>query len=121
MDEVKSDEEKIKDMLVKKYNLHEVHSYVWAYSDEQKALGIPVEENIKLANATNPNIETIRKSIIPTQLCQVKSNVGYAPEFGIFEIGRVVEGLDNDNKCIEKKNLAITLYSKTADIKDLYI
>ena len=43
MDEVKSDEEKIKDMLVKKYNLHEVHSYVWAYSDEQKALGIPVE------------------------------------------------------------------------------
>ena len=45
MDEVKSDEEKIKDMLVKKYNLHEVHSYVWAYSDEQKALGIPVEEN----------------------------------------------------------------------------
>lgn len=121
MDEVKSDEEKIKDMLVKKYNLHEVHSYVWAYSDEQKALGIPVEENIKLANATNPNIETIRKSIIPTQLCQVKSNVGYAPEFGIFEIGRVVEGLDSDNKCIEKKNLAITLYSKTADIKNLYI
>lgn len=120
MDDVKSDEEKIKDILVKKYNLHEVHSYVWAYNDEQKALGMPVEENVKLANATNPNIETIRKSIIPTQLCQVKSNIGYAPEFGIFEIGRVVDGLDKDNKCIEKKNLAITLYSKTADIKDIY-
>ena len=120
MDQVKSDEEKIKDLLVKKYNLHEVHSYVWAYNDEQKELGIPVEENIKLANATNPNIETIRRSMIPTQLCQIKSNIGYAPTFGIFEIGRVVEGVDENNLCVEKKMLAITLYSKNVSIKALY-
>ena len=117
---VKSDEDKIKDILVKKYNLHEVHSYVWAYNEEQKALSIPVEENVKLANATNPNIETIRKSIIPTQLCQVNTNKSYAPTFGIFEIGRVVEGLDENNLCIEKKNLAITLFSKTETVKDIY-
>ncbi|MCI6653254.1 MAG: phenylalanine--tRNA ligase subunit beta [Ruminococcus sp.] len=120
MDKVKSDEEKIKDILVKKYNLHEVHSYIWAYNDELKSLGIPVEENVRLANATNPNIETIRKSIIPTQLCQVKANTGYSPDFGIFEIGRVVDGTDSSNKCVEKKNLAITLFSKTKDIKELY-
>ena len=119
-DVVKSNEDKIKDILVKRYDLHEVHSYVWAYADEQKALGIPVEENIKLANATNPNIETIRRTMIPTQLCQVKTNVGYAPEFGIFEIGRVVDGVDSDNLCIEHKKLAVTLYSKTAEIRDLY-
>jgi phenylalanyl-tRNA synthetase beta chain len=117
----KSNEEKIKDILVKRYNLHEVHSYVWSYNDEQKALGIPVEDNIRLANATNPNIETIRKSIIPTQLCQVKTNTGYAPEFGIFEIGRVVKGLDKNNLCIEEKNLAITLFSKVTSIKSLYL
>ncbi len=120
MDAVKCDEEKIKDILVKRYNLHELHSYVWAYYDEQKALGIEVEDNIKLSGATNPNIETIRKSMIPTQLCQVKSNVGYAPEFGIFEVGRVVEGVGSDNLCIERKKLAITLYSKTCDVKSLY-
>ena len=120
MDRVKSDEEKIKDILVKKYNLHELHSYVWAYNDEQKALGIPVEENIKLANATNPNIETLRRSIIPTQLCQVKTNIGYAQSFGIFEIGRVVEGVDENNLCIEKKKLGVTLYSKNENIKTLY-
>ena len=119
-DVVKSNEDKIKDILVKRYDLHEVHSYVWAYADEQKALGIPVEENIKLANATNPNIETIRRTMIPTQLCQVKTNVGYAPEFGIFEIGRVVDGVDSENLCVEHKKLAITLYSKTAEIRDLY-
>ena len=97
-----------------------VHSYVWAYYDEQKALGIPVEENIKLANASNPNIETIRRSMIPTQLCQVKTNVGYAPSFGIFEVGRVVDGVDENNLCVEYKKLAITLYSKTEDVRDLY-
>lgn len=120
-DQVKSDEEKIKDILVKKYNLHEVHSYVWAYYDELKELGIPVEDNIKLLNATNPNIETIRRSIIPTQLCQIKTNLGYAPTFGIFEIGRVVEGLKEDNLCNEKKKLAVTIYTKSKDIKALYL
>lgn len=120
MDEVKRNEEKIKDILVKRYSLHELHSYVWAYYDELKDLGIEVEDNIKLANATNPNIETIRNSMIPTQLCQVKTNVGYSPEFGIFEIGRVVTGMTEDNLCVEKKMLAVTLYSKTQEVKDLY-
>ena len=119
-DAVKRDEEKLKDMLVKRYNLHELHSYVWQYADEQNALGIPVEDNLKLSGATNPNIETIRRSLIPTQLCQVRTNVGYAPEFGIFEIGRAVEGVDGNNLAVEKKNLAITLYSKVKDIKTLY-
>ena len=119
-DAVKSDEDKLKDLLVKRFDLHEVHSYVWAYTDELKAIGIEVEPNIKLANATNPNIETIRRSLIPTQLCQVKSNLGFAPAFGIFEIGRAVEGVDENDLCIEKKNLAVTLFSKTEDVKTLY-
>lgn len=116
----KSDEDKIKDMLVKRYSLHELHSYVWAYYDELKALGIDVEGEIRLANATNPNIETIRNSIIPTQLCQVKSNTSFAPDFGIFEIGRAVTGMDEKNLCIEKKLLAVTLYSRLKSVEQLY-
>ena len=119
-EEVKSNEEKIKDILVKRFSLHELHSYVWAYYDEQRALGMEIEDNIKLLNATNPNIETIRNSMIPTQLCQVNTNVGYAQDFGIFEIGRVVTGMTEDDLCVEKKMLAITLYSKTDDVKALY-
>jgi phenylalanyl-tRNA synthetase beta chain len=119
-DTEKTVEDKIKDLLVKRFSLHELHSYVWAYYDELKAIGVDVEGEIKLANATNPNIETIRKSIVPTQLCQVKSNTSYSSDFGIFEIGRVVTGLDENNLCIEKKNLAITLYSKTKSMSSLY-
>ncbi|MBR2477152.1 MAG: phenylalanine--tRNA ligase subunit beta [Clostridia bacterium] len=116
----KDDEERIKDILVKRYSMHELHSYVWAYHDEYKALGIEIEDNIELVNATNPNIQTIRKSIIPTQLCQVKYNTTYAADFGVFEIGRVVDGLKDDGMCNEQKKLAITLFSKTTDMEKLY-
>lgn len=116
----KSDEDRIKDILVKRYSMHELHSYVWAYYDEYKALGIEVEENINLVSSVNPNIKTIRKSIVPTQLCQVKYNTGYAPDFKVFEIGRVVEGLKEDGMCNERKKLAITLYSKTKEMEALY-
>jgi len=116
----KSVEDRIKDILVKRYSMHELHSYVWAYYDDYKALGIDVEDNIKLVNATNPNIETIRKSIIPTQLCQVNTNTDYLNDFSVFEIGRVVDGLNGDKLCNEKKMLAITLYSKIRSVKDLY-
>ncbi len=117
----KTVEDRIKDILVHRYSLHEVHSYVWQYYDEYKALGIEIEDNIKLSNATNPNIETIRKSIIPTQLCQVKVNTNYAPDFGIFEVGRTVDGLKADGMCDEHKKLCVTLFSKTKSLESLYI
>jgi len=117
---VKKDEDNVKDILVKHFALHELHSYVWNYADELKELGVANIGEIKLANASNPNIETIRKTMIPTQLCQVKSNLGYAPDFGVFEVGRVVTGMTEDDLCIENKMLGITLYQKGSNIRDLY-
>ncbi len=117
----KTVEDRIKDILVHRYSLHEVHSYVWQYYDEYKALGIEIEDNIKLINATNPNIETIRRSIIPTQLCQVKTNTNYATDFGVFEIGRTVNGVNSNNMCDEHKKLCVTLFSKTKSLETLYV
>ena len=117
---VKKDEDNVKDILVKHFNLHELHSYVWNYVDELKELGIENVGVIKLMNASNPNIETIRKTMIPTQLCQIKSNLGYAPAYGIFEVGRVVTGMTDDNLCIEEKHLGITLYQKGSSVRSQY-
>lgn len=117
----KTVEDRIKDILVKRFSLHEVHSYIWAYYDEYKALGLAVEDNVKLLNATNPNIETLRRSMIPTQLCQVRGNTAFTPSFGIFEIGRTVDGLDENGMCREYKKLAITLFSKTDSTETLYL
>lgn len=116
----KTTDEQVKDILVKSFGLHEVHSYIWEYTEEQKKLGIEVESNIKLLNATNPNIETIRKSMVPNQLCQVKSNTSYAADFGVFEIARVVNGTRADGLCDEQKKLCVTLFSKTKSVTELY-
>lgn len=119
-DVTKTDEDRIKDILVKRFSMHELHSYVWAYYDEYKALGIEVENNVELINATNPNIKTIRNSIVPTQLCQVKYNTAYSSDISVFEVGRVVNGLNSEGFCDEHKKLCITLYSKTKDMADVY-
>ncbi len=119
-DRTKTDEDRIKDILVKRYSMHELHSYVWAYYDEYKALGIEVEDNVELINATNPNIKTIRKSIVPTQLCQVKYNTAYASDFAVFEVGRTVNGIGENGLCDEHKKLAITIFSKTKDTEAIY-
>lgn len=116
----KTVEDKIKDLLVKSFSLHELHSYVWSYYDELKAIGLEPSGVIKLEGATNPNIETIRDSIIPTQLCQIKSNTSFSPSFGIFEVGRVVSAVDENNLCVERKMLAVTLFSKTQNVASLY-
>ena len=116
----KTTEDRLKDILVKRFNLHEVHSYIWAYHDEYKKLGLEVEENVRLLNAANPNIQTLRRSMVPNQLCQVKVNTGYAPSYGIFEVGRVVDGVNEDGLCVEKKMLCVTLFSKTEDLRTLY-
>ena len=120
-DAQKTVEDRIKDILVHRYSLHELHSYVWQYYDEYKALGIEIEDNIKLQSATNPNIETIRKSIIPTQLCQVKTNTNFSTDFGVFEVGRTVDGLKDDGMCDEHKKLCVTLFSKTKSLETLYV
>ena len=116
----KTDENRIKDLLVKRFSLHELHSYVWAYHDEYKALGLDIEKNVELVNATNPNIKTIRNSIVPTQLCQVKYNTSYASDFGVFEIGKVVNGFKDNGLCDEHKKLCITLFSKSNDMEKTY-
>ena len=116
----KQDEDRIKDILVKRFSMHKLHSYIWAYYDEYKALGIEVEDNVTLLGAANPKIKTLRRSIVPTQFCQVKSNTGYADDFGVFEIGRIVNGLKEDGSCDEHKKLAITLYSKIRSTEELY-
>ena len=38
----KSLEDRVKDILVKRFSLHELHSYIWTYTDEYKKLGIDI-------------------------------------------------------------------------------
>lgn len=109
-----------KDILANNYKLHEVHSYIWCDSKKYKDLGIDIPENVKLVNSINPDCTVIRTSVIPNLLSFVNENKSYGSDYGIFEIGRVVEGLDENNICKERKKLGVVLFSRTKTEKDLF-
>lgn len=117
---VRSQSNEIKDILVKHYNLNEVHSYIWCDVRKYKKLGIEVEGNVKVLNIESSDNGTIRNSMIPTLLSAVSDNKDYAESFGIFEIGRVAAGIKADGTANERRRLGIVLFDKTISEKDLF-
>ena len=117
---VRSESNEIKDILVKHYNLHEVHSYIWCDVRRYKKLGIEVEDNIRVLNIESSDNGTIRNSMIPTLLAATADNKDYAEKFGMFEIGRVAAGTNEDGTANERRRLGIVLFDKTTSEKDLF-
>ena len=118
---LKSDEDRMKDLLVKSYRMHEVHSYIWSDSDKNAELGIATPENVRVLNAQTPAHQYLRVSMIPTLLSFVKENRSYRDEFAIFEIGHTVEGLRADGSCNEQNKLGAVIYSRTATEESLFL
>ncbi len=117
----KDEDASVKNILVQRFGLHEVHSYIWCDGKKYKKLGIEVENNVRILNIPTPENGTIRNSMIPTMLSFVYENKGYADTFGIFEIARVVKGLKDNGECNERRTLCYTLYSKRVSEKELYM
>ena len=118
---LKSDEDRMKDILVKSYRMHEVHSYIWSDVAKNKELGIETPKNVGIINAQTPDHKYLRVSMIPTLLSFVKENRGYLDTFAIFEIGHVVDGLKADGTCNEKNKLGCVLFSKTESEETLFM
>ena len=118
---LKSEEDRMKDLLVKSYRLHEVHSYIWSDIKKNEELGITTPDNVRIINAQTPDHAIIRRTMIPTLLAFVKENKGYADDFGIFEIGHTVEGLKENGECNERNKLGVALYSKTKGEEALFL
>ncbi len=117
---VRAQSNEMKDILVKHYNLHEVHSYIWCDVRKYKKLGIEVEENVKVLNIESSDNGTIRNSMIPTLLSAVSDNKDYSDSYGIFEIGRVAAGIREDGTANERRRLGIVLFDKTISEKELF-
>ena len=75
-----------KDLLVQRYHLHEVHSYIWFDRKKCKELGIQLEENVRLLSPQSPDHEVLRTNMGPTLLSFLQENKSFSQDFGIFEI-----------------------------------
>lgn len=111
----------IKDILVKMYGMHEIHSYVWCDGRKYKKLGIEVEDNVKVLNIESSDNGVLRNSMLPTLLVAAQENKDFAEKYSIFEIGRVVDGTKADGTCNERKRLGVVLYDKSGNEKAIYL
>ena len=109
----KSAEDRMKDLLVSSYRMHEVHSYIWFDEEKNKDLAIETKKGVRVINAQTPDHQYIRNTMIPTLLSFTKDNRSYADDFSIFEIGHTVDGLRENGECNEEKKLGAVIYSKT--------
>ncbi|MFT4146574.1 MAG: phenylalanine--tRNA ligase subunit beta [Mobilitalea sp.] len=116
----RSNEYRMKELLAERYAMNEVHSYLWYESKLNKELGIVTEPNIRIINSITAENDTIRSTIIPSLLGFVLKNADTTPEMGMFEIGRVADGLKEDGLCDERKRLGIVIASKKLSEKELY-
>ncbi len=121
VDYARMEDNEIKDILVKKYSFHEVHSYVWCDGRKFKKLGIEVEDNVKVLNIENSDNGILRNSMLPTLLVMAQENKDFADKYSIFEIGRVVEGTNENGLCNEKKHLGAVIYDKSGNEKAAYL
>lgn len=99
-------------MLAEKYNANEIHSYLWNYEDFNKANKIEMKSYVKLLDSSNAGQSGIRSELLPTLLRCLDENKNNYEDVRVFEIGRVVSGLDEENMCIENKKLAVLFASQ---------
>ena len=118
---LKSHEDRMKDMLVKSYRMHEVHSYIWSDAQKEKELGIKTNPGVRVINAQTPDHQFIRTTMIPTLLSFVKENKTFSDSFGIFEIGHTVCGYRENGLCNEVNKLGAALYSKVKSEEELFM
>ncbi|MBQ0101501.1 MAG: phenylalanine--tRNA ligase subunit beta [Firmicutes bacterium] len=111
----------IKDILVQRFSMHEVHSYIWQDGKKYKKLGIDVEDNVRILNIATPENGTLRRSMLPTMLTFVSENKGYGTDYSIFEIARIIDGTKDNGECNERPSLSFASYSKTKDEKTVFL
>ncbi len=102
----------VKYALATRYNMHEVHSYVWYDSESNAKYNIHPESVVRIVNAINKENDQIRNSMLPSMLKVVADNKTQNNKFGVFEIGRIATEIDKQNLVVEHKSLGIALYNK---------
>ena len=100
-----------KKFLADRYQLHEVHSYLWYETELLKSLGIE-KENVTLLGKSENNI--LRDDVATSLLNIVRENFKYQSNVNIFEIGTVIQNNENH------RHLAIILAGEEKSAENNY-
>lgn len=105
-------EYKVKEVLASKYNLHEVHSYIWYDDDFLKSIGADKSDCMAIVNKTSNRY--IRDELGMSVLASTIYNARKYSRYGVFEIGTIY------NSNIPKKQLCILLCDSAKMVGETY-
>lgn len=111
----------VKYALATRYNVHEIHSYIWYDSAFNNQMGIKAKSVLSIVNSINKDNPHIRSTMLPSLLQVVYNNKNEYNDINVMEIGRVVESLNSENLANETKSLGVVLYSKTKTLEELLL
>lgn len=107
-------------LLAEKYNANEIHSYLWNYEDFNKQNHIEMKSYVSLLDSSNAGQSGIRSALIPTLVRTLDENKNNYEDVRVFEIGRVVTGLDDEHHAVEEKKLAVLFASQNKTEFELF-
>lgn len=107
-----NEEYEAKRLLATKYDMHEVHSYIWYDTEMLKELNIE-KKNVSLLGKDTNNI--LRDDLSLSLMSIVKENFKNRGEFKIFEIGTIIQ--NNENKRV----LSIILADHEKNLENMYL
>ena len=101
----------VKNMLATKYDMHEVHSYLWYDTNLLKEFNLDIN-NVQLIGKETNNI--LRDDMSLSLMNIVNENFKNYNNFEIFEIGTIIK--NNENKRV----LSIILANEEKQLEDVY-
>ena len=104
-------ENELKEFLVNRYNLNEVHTYLWNKTKFLNEADIKLD-NVKLLSKTEDNI--LRNDLSLSMLEVAQTNIKNYEAIEIFELGTIINNNENE------KHLSILLTSDTNNLKSAY-
>lgn len=110
-DTVFNQEYEVKHLLATKYDMNEVHSYIWYDTDLLKRLNIE-KDGVKLLGKTENNI--LRDDLSLSLLNIVEKNFKNYNSFNIFEIGTIIK--NNETKRV----LSIIMTESEKELEKVY-
>lgn len=116
---IRNCEYNIKDLLVKKFNFNEIHSYSWYDNNWLKRMNLSYDNALKISNSSVKQFDKLRTSLTPNLLKIIYDNRKSYEEIKIFEIGRVF--IKNEDRVGQPKYLTATVYSNKAEETYKYI
>jgi phenylalanyl-tRNA synthetase beta chain len=109
----------VKDLFALKYGFSEVHTNIWYNTQSCKELNIAPVSHLSVINSFVKSDSSVRSEILTSMLSAVLPNKT-VNEIRIFEIGRVISGLDKSGNGTEEKRLGGVRSTKTASAEQIY-